>query len=105
MHIEIAQPAAVMDESETVKWDIGKTSTEKAEIQQPDHPMVTTHCAPTRQSPPSQGVKPRISNLRRSAPSPYGAGVMIAAVIQAEDRNKTKKELLAVTDEFRKPRK
>ena len=73
VNIKIAKPAPVKNESETVKWDTGRTYTEKAEIQQPNHPMVTNHCAPTQQFPPCQGVKPRISNHRRNAINRYGA--------------------------------
>ena len=47
--LQIAQPAAVKDESGTVKWDTGKASTEKTEKQQPGQPMATTNCAPASQ--------------------------------------------------------
>ena len=62
--------------------------------------MVTTHCATARQCPPSQAVKPRISNRRRNARNRYGAGVIITAVTQVEDRSEIKKELIAETVEF-----
>ena len=49
VQIEIVKPAPVKDESETAKWDTGKASIEKAEIQQPDQPMVITESnRPTR---------------------------------------------------------
>ena len=71
VQFEIAKPAPVTDESGTVKRVPAKTSTEKAEIQPPDQPMVTTHCTPSLQCPPSQGVKPHISHRRRKAPNRY----------------------------------
>ena len=55
---QFAQPAAVMDESDTVKWNTGKLSTEKAELQQSGQPVATTNCAHAGQS---QSMKPRIS--------------------------------------------
>ena len=66
MPIQIAQPAAVKEESETVKWVIGKIYTEKSETQQPDQLMATTNCAPVGQSPSRQGLKLRISKQKRA---------------------------------------
>ena len=85
---QIANSAALKDESETVNCCTGKASTKKAKIQQPAQPMATIDCAPARQSPPCQSVKPCAANQTRNAPNRYRAGVLIAAVAQGDDRNK-----------------
>ena len=105
MRIKNAKPEPIKDESETVKWETGKTYIEKVEIQQPDQLTVTTYSAPSGQSLPSLGGKPRICNRWGNAQNQCGAGIMIVAVIQAEDWIEIKKELLAETPEFWKPRK
>ena len=103
--IQIDKPAALKDEARMVKWDTGKISTRKVEMQHSDQKMVSTNCTLAMQHPLCQELKPRISNRRRNASNRYVLGVIVSAVTKADDKNEIKKGLVAETTNFLNPGK